>query len=139
MGKGIALAFKQAFPANFKAYAEACERRGSAARADVRVRDRPALRILALHHQLPNQAALARQEPDGGHWSGLYALANEIREREIQSIALPPLGSGLGGLDWAAVRARIEEALGSLTTSTSSSLSLATKSVTSRPAARSRT
>ena len=33
--------------------------------------------------------------------SGLKALVEEIRNRGIRSIAIPPLGSGLGGLDWA--------------------------------------
>ena len=31
---------------------------------------------------------------------GLDALAEAIKQRNIRSIALPPLGSGLGGLDW---------------------------------------
>jgi len=39
------------------------------------------------------------------------ALATEIRERGIRSIAIPPLGSGLGGLNWADVRPRIDAAL----------------------------
>src|SRR5260370_29569806 len=43
--------------------------------------------------------------------AGLTALAREIRDREIRSIAVPPLGSGLGGLNWADVRERIETAL----------------------------
>jgi O-acetyl-ADP-ribose deacetylase (regulator of RNase III) len=34
-----------------------------------------------------------------------------IRERRIRLIALPSLGSGLGGLDWGDVRPRIEKAL----------------------------
>jgi O-acetyl-ADP-ribose deacetylase (regulator of RNase III) len=40
---------------------------------------------------------------------GVHSL--EIRSRKIRSIAIPPLGSGLGGLDWADVRPRIEAAL----------------------------
>lgn len=43
-----------------------------------------------------------------------FALVEQIRQRDIRSIALPALGSGLGGLDWSAVRARIEAALGTL-------------------------
>ena len=43
--------------------------------------------------------------------SGLAALAELIRQRGIRSIAVPPLGSGLGGLEWLEVRPRIEEAL----------------------------
>jgi O-acetyl-ADP-ribose deacetylase (regulator of RNase III) len=46
--------------------------------------------------------------------AGLKALTDEIRKRHIASIALPPLGSGLGGLDWRDVRPRIEAALRSL-------------------------
>ena len=43
--------------------------------------------------------------------SGLEALASEVRQRNIRSIAIPPLGSDLGGLDWTEVRSRITEAL----------------------------
>lgn len=46
--------------------------------------------------------------------SGLDALVSEVRRRDIQSIAVPPLGSGLGGLDWADVRPLIERALSDL-------------------------
>ncbi len=42
------------------------------------------------------------------------ALTAEIRARRICSIALPPLGCGLGGLNWADVRPRIEAALQAL-------------------------
>lgn len=34
-----------------------------------------------------------------------------IRERGICSVAIPPLGSGLGGLNWAHVRPLIEQAM----------------------------
>jgi hypothetical protein len=43
--------------------------------------------------------------------SGLSALVEEIKSRHICSIAIPPLGAGLGGLDWKQVRPRIEKAL----------------------------
>ena len=43
--------------------------------------------------------------------SGLASLTEEIRSYGIRSIAIPPLGSGLGGLDWPEVRARLEAAL----------------------------
>ncbi|KIQ53414.1 type II toxin-antitoxin system antitoxin DNA ADP-ribosyl glycohydrolase DarG, partial [Meiothermus taiwanensis] len=46
--------------------------------------------------------------------AGLAALVEEIRSRRIRSIAIPPLGSGLGGLNWAEVRPRIENALADL-------------------------
>ena len=43
--------------------------------------------------------------------AGLRALQAVVREKKIRSIALPPLGSGLGGLNWHDVRPRIEAAL----------------------------
>ena len=46
--------------------------------------------------------------------TGLTALVQVIREKGIRSIAIPPLGSGLGGLDWLEVKPRIEGALQSL-------------------------
>ena len=46
--------------------------------------------------------------------SGLASLAGEICSRGIRSIAIPPLGSGLGGLHWPSVRTRMEAALGAL-------------------------
>jgi O-acetyl-ADP-ribose deacetylase (regulator of RNase III) len=46
--------------------------------------------------------------------AGLEALANDIEELGIRSIAVPPLGSGLGGLDWREVRPLIQEALAPL-------------------------
>ena len=110
MGRGIALRFKETFPANFRAYAKACERKEV----------QPG-RMFVFETGRPTNPRYIINFPTKRHWrgksrmedieSGLYALAQEIREREIRSIALPPLGSGLGGLDWAAVRTRIEEAL----------------------------
>jgi O-acetyl-ADP-ribose deacetylase (regulator of RNase III) len=62
--------------------------------------------------------------PTKGHWrsrsrledidSGLRSLVDTIQRLQIRSIALPPLGCGHGGLDWAEVRPRIESTLGGL-------------------------
>jgi O-acetyl-ADP-ribose deacetylase (regulator of RNase III) len=59
--------------------------------------------------------------PTKGHWrsksklsdieTGLASLREVIRERHIDSIAIPPLGCGNGGLDWSDVRPLIVEAL----------------------------
>ena len=43
--------------------------------------------------------------------AGLDGTGEVIRAKGIRSIAIPPLGSGLGGLDWAEVRPRIEAGL----------------------------
>jgi len=46
--------------------------------------------------------------------SGLEDLARVIRERNIRSISIPALGTGMGGLDWDEVRPRIEQTIGTI-------------------------
>jgi O-acetyl-ADP-ribose deacetylase (regulator of RNase III) len=46
---------------------------------------------------------------------GLKDLVLVLREHHIHSVAVPPLGCGNGGLDWAVVRLEIERALADLT------------------------
>ena len=110
MGRGIALQFKKAFPENFRAYAEAC------ARGEVR----PGRMFVFETGTLTNPRYIVNF-PTKRHWrgnsriedieAGLQDLVEAIRTRRIRSIALPPLGSGLGGLEWSDVRPRIEKAL----------------------------
>jgi len=113
MGRGIALQFKNAFPENFKTYASACDRNEV----------QPGRMLVFETDRLTNPKYIINF-PTKRHWrgksriedidSGLVALVNEIRSRNINSIAIPPLGSGLGGLDWSTVRPRIENSLRSL-------------------------
>ena len=42
--------------------------------------------------------------------AGLAALVEDVERLGITSIAVPPLGCGLGGLNWDEVRPRIEQA-----------------------------
>jgi O-acetyl-ADP-ribose deacetylase (regulator of RNase III) len=113
MGCGIALQFKQAWPENFKAYAAACRREEV----------QPGRMFVFETGRLTNPRYIINF-PTKRHWrgksrmedidAGLAALVGEIRQRGIRSIAVPPLGAGLGGLDWPAVRERIARALGAL-------------------------
>ena len=113
MGRGIALQFKNNFPENFRAYEAAC------AREEVQ----PGRMFVYETRTLTNPKFIINF-PTKRHWrgkariedidSGLAALVSEVRTRGIRSIALPPLGAGLGGLDWADVRRRIERALAEL-------------------------
>ena len=103
MGRGIALQFKKAFPNNYRAYHSACKR------GEVR----PGRMLV---HDLGPQASprYVINFPTKRHWkgksrledirSGLEALLDEVRSRGIRSIAVPPLGAGLGGLNWMDVR-----------------------------------
>jgi O-acetyl-ADP-ribose deacetylase (regulator of RNase III) len=113
MGRGVALQFKKAFPANFTAYAAACKR------AEVQ----PG-RMFVFETGKVTHPRYIINFPTKRHWhgasrlsdieSGLKALAGEIASRRIRSIALPPLGSGLGGLNWPDVRAAIDRLLSRL-------------------------
>jgi O-acetyl-ADP-ribose deacetylase (regulator of RNase III) len=110
MGRGIALQFKNTFPENFRSYAAACERNEV----------QPGRMYVFDTGRLTNPRYIINF-PTKRHWRGksrmediergLAALAEEIRSRRIRSIAIPPLGSGLGGLDWSEVRPRIEATL----------------------------
>ena len=113
MGKGIALMFKEAFPANFRAYEEACKRK------EVRIGKMFVTENLALEgpHWLINFPSKKHwRQPSKLEWivEGLQDLRRVIEEKKIISIALPPLGCGNGGLDWNEVRPEIEKALGPL-------------------------
>lgn len=113
MGKGIALMFKEAFPANYKMYEEACRR------DEVRVG-----RVLVTEVRRLDGPRWIINFPTKKHWrqpsqlpwivEGLVDLRRTLEKWDIRSVALPPLGCGNGGLDWDEVRPEIERALGSL-------------------------
>ncbi|OFW09803.1 MAG: Appr-1-p processing protein [Acidobacteria bacterium RIFCSPLOWO2_12_FULL_59_11] len=115
MGRGVALQFKNAFPENFKAYAAACKRDEL----------QPGRMFVFETGWLANPKYIINF-PTKRHWrgksrmedieSGLKDLVSVIRERRITSVAIPPLGSGLGGLEWRQVRPSIEAAMRGLDT-----------------------
>jgi len=113
MGKGIALMFKEAFPENFKAYRAAC-RKGEVVTGDMFVTARSTTTGPHWIINFPTKEHWrAKTQPE---WieHGLADLARVIAENGIQSIAVPPLGCGHGGLNWAEVRPMIERVLGPL-------------------------
>lgn len=109
MGKGIALQFKKAFPANFSAYQKACRKKEV----------RPGRMLVFATGSMLNPKYVINF-PTKRHWrgnsriadieAGLPALIAEIKKHNIKSVAVPPLGCGLGGLRWADVRPLIEQA-----------------------------
>lgn len=110
MGRGIALQFKKAFPANFRAYALACEE-GEVQPGRMFVYDTGVFTKPRYIINFPTKRHWKGKSRIEDIESGLVALAREVSERGIKSIAIPPLGAGLGGLDWNDVRPRIEVAL----------------------------
>ncbi|MGQ0510474.1 MAG: type II toxin-antitoxin system antitoxin DNA ADP-ribosyl glycohydrolase DarG [Betaproteobacteria bacterium] len=113
MGRGIALQFKNAFPENFKAYAEAC-RRDEVQPGRMFVFDTGQLTPPRYIINFPTKRHWRGKSRIEDIEAGLAALVNLIREKRIRSIAVPPLGSGLGGLDWDDVKPRVEAALAPL-------------------------
>lgn len=113
MGRGIALQFKKAFPANFKAYATAC-RRHEVVPGRMFVYETGRLTLPRYIINFPTKRHWRGKSRIEDIEVGLAALAEEVRRRGIRSIALPPLGAGLGGLEWDEVHPRIEQALGGL-------------------------
>jgi O-acetyl-ADP-ribose deacetylase (regulator of RNase III) len=116
MGKGLALQFKQRYPANYIFYERACR--------EGRVRPGHML-VFELEPVVPGQRPqLIINFPTKRHWrdesllvdihQGLDALAFELIRRRIRHVALPALGCGLGGLAWADVKELIEDRLAQL-------------------------
>ncbi|AEG15150.1 Appr-1-p processing domain protein [Desulfofundulus kuznetsovii DSM 6115] len=113
MGRGIALQFKNAFPENFKAYVAAC-RRGEVQPGRMFVFDTGRLTWPRYIINFPTKRHWRNKSRIEDIEAGLTALVKELRERNIRSVAIPPLGSGLGGLDWKEVRPLVERALATL-------------------------
>ena len=67
MGRGIALQFKNIFPANFKAYAEACRREEVQPGRMFVFETGQMVGAPRYIINFPDQAPLARQESHGGH------------------------------------------------------------------------
>ncbi len=115
MGKGIALQFKQAYPENFRRYERNC------AAGEVRLGE-----MFVFPTGLLTYPKFIINFPTKQHWkgkshlndirSGLVDLVNVVRVNDIQSIAIPPLGCGNGGLDWNEVFPSIKAALDELPT-----------------------
>jgi O-acetyl-ADP-ribose deacetylase (regulator of RNase III) len=113
MGRGIALQFRNAFPENYAVYKSLCEKKQL----------HPGKMLVFDLNRLENPRFIINF-PTKRHWkgdsriediqSGLTSLVEEVKTRGIRSIAIPPLGCGLGGLNWRDVRPLIEDAFKAL-------------------------
>lgn len=97
MGKGLALAVKNAFPENFAEYVKACRKGG--------------VNIGKMHVFTQNtKPRVIFNFPTKRHWkessrltyiyTGLSDLAKQVRLLGVKSLAVPMLGCGNGGLSW---------------------------------------
>lgn len=110
MGKGIALQFKRAYPSMFKAYAIACKdglvKIGKVHVFELATTGRPRCII-----NFPTKLHWRSKSRLADIAAGLDDLAVELASRDIRSVAIPPLGCGLGGLQWTDVLPLIQSAL----------------------------
>ncbi|MFD9792530.1 macro domain-containing protein [Streptomyces sp. NPDC059070] len=109
MGKGLALQFKNAYPAMFADYQRAC-RSGELVLGRMHVWDTG-------ESERPRYVI---NFPTKGHWrarsriedieAGLADLVATVQRLGIDSLAVPALGAGLGGMEWSEVEPRIRRA-----------------------------
>jgi O-acetyl-ADP-ribose deacetylase (regulator of RNase III) len=109
MGRGIALQFKKAFPEMVKSYEEAC-RSHAIQPGRVHVFDRGSVLNPRYIINFPTKRHWKGKSRPEDIEKGLKSLVEEVRKRGIHSIALPPLGCGLGGLAWSQVLPMIRRA-----------------------------
>lgn len=109
MGKGIALMFRDAYPENTRAYERACKE-GEVQVGRMFVTERTDLVGPRWIVNFPTKKHW--RHPSKIEWidEGLEDLKRFLVGNQVRTIALPPLGSGNGGLDWNQVRPRIEAA-----------------------------
>ena len=117
MGKGLALEFKKRFPISSKGYTEACARN--------------IVKIGELFVLTPTRDPWWRENgqyvihfPTKKHWrdpskleyieAGVKEFGRVFESLKIKSVAIPALGCGCGGLDWAVVKPVIVEGLRSV-------------------------
>ena len=106
MGGGLAAEFKRRYPKHYVAYTRAC-RLGRLAPGRVFSHEERGKLIVCF----PTKRSWRERSRLSYIEDGLRALGTEITEREIESIAIPALGCGLGQLSWQAVRPVIERGL----------------------------
>lgn len=114
MGKGLALQFREEFPENYRLYHKECE----SGLFDV------GQLLITEEANRAGERKIIVNFPTKRHWrypseysfieSGLKKLREEIQDRGIRSIAIPPLGTHNGGLDWMKVKPMIESLLSGL-------------------------
>ena len=106
MGKGIALQFKEMYPENFRLYRDACKRHLVKV-GQMFVTDESTLTGNKIIVNFPTKTTWRKPSEYSYIETGLRSLREVIVSRNIASIAIPPLGSNNGGLDWNVVKQMI--------------------------------
>ena len=110
MGKGIALQFKEQFPNNFNIYRKICKE-GKLTVGQLLITECEHNNEHKFIINVPTKTTWRKPSEYSYIESGLVALRKKIQEYGIRSIAIPPLGSHNGGLDWTRVKSMIIDTL----------------------------
>jgi len=108
MGKGLALQFKKEFPNNFKIYQQACKDKSFGIGDLIVTEEESLLYGRKIIIDLPTKTDWRKPSEYSYINAGLKKLATVIKESNINSLAIPSLGTGHGGLDWNKVKTIIE-------------------------------
>jgi O-acetyl-ADP-ribose deacetylase (regulator of RNase III) len=113
MGGGIAKAFKMRWHTTYLEYDQVCQAK------ELKAGD-----CLLLPMQPDRLGRMVAHAATKDHWKypskiewvgqSLASLAQQIEDQQIESVAVPALGCGLGGLEWADVKPLIEQHLSAL-------------------------
>ncbi len=109
MGAGLALQFKKRYPLMFNAYKIHCNRGKLKPGVLMYYRTQDYLVV-----NFPTKEDWREESQLDYIERGLRTFVRRYKDREIQSIAFPPLGCGLGGLDWKEVKPLMEKYLSDL-------------------------
>jgi O-acetyl-ADP-ribose deacetylase (regulator of RNase III) len=109
MGKGIAYQFKQKFPENEKYYKEICKKGEMEIGKILLFKEKD--KLIA---NFPTKDKWREKSEYTFIEKGLDDLHEKILSNNIDSVALPPLGCGNGGLLWNEVKLIIQEKLNNL-------------------------
>jgi O-acetyl-ADP-ribose deacetylase (regulator of RNase III)/uncharacterized protein YwgA len=111
MGKGIALRFKKEFPANYKAYKNAVNKNEVDVGKMFVTKDYSCNGDEKIIINFPTKKDWRKPSEYSYVEKGLEDLLQKIKDYNIKSIAIPPLGAGNGGLEWELVKKIIHNKL----------------------------
>lgn len=104
-GKGLALEFKRRYPSNFQEYQSKCRQSMQTGSMFV------TMDIEGYIINFPTKTHWLSKSNLGSLRAGLIDLRRVIDNLKLQSVAIPALGCGCGGLKWDDVKPEIEKAL----------------------------